>query len=123
MLAGAWGIQNAAEDAGGPPWLQIVLALISAATMVVTAAFAYMASRRSGRAEKVAVEVLDNVNNVGEGNPTLVQRVGKLEHGVSTLKRRHDADGRWIHDSLKAIGEQIGASLPDRRNYDPEVEA
>lgn len=123
MLIDAIGIQAGTESAGGPPWVQIVLAAISSMTMVVTALFAGGAFRRSGRAEKVAAEVLDNVNNVGKGNPTLVQRVGKLEHGVSTLKRRHDADGRWMHDSLKAIGEQIGASLPDRRDYDPEVES
>ena len=88
--------------------------------MIVTAWFAYRAATRSGRAEKVAAEVLDNVNNVGQGNPTLVQRVGTVEADVKKLERRHDADGRWMHDSLKAIGVQIGASLPDRRDYDPE---
>ena len=120
LLVDAIGIQATTEDAGGPPWLQIVLVVITSLTTIVTGLFAYMASQRSGRAEsqlEVVAEgvkaVNKTVNNVPTDHPTLVQRVGILE-------RRHDAYGRWIHDSLNAIGGQLGVALPDRREYDPE---
>lgn len=116
----AVGIQATTENAGGPPWLQIVLVIITSITTVVTGLFAYMASQRSGRAETQLEVVTEQVqavnkavNNVPTDHPTLVQRVGILE-------RRYDAYGRWIHDSLTAIGGQLGVELPDRRHYEIE---
>lgn len=50
LLVDAIGIQAMTEDAGGPPWLQIVLVVITSLTTIVTGLFAYMASQRSGRA-------------------------------------------------------------------------
>lgn len=109
----AIGIQQTTESAGGPPWLSIVLASISAVTMIVTAWFAYKAATNS-RTVKSRIDSLDkSVNGVPEGTLPLVQRVGIVE-------RRVDSHARWMTSALERIADQLGVSLPDRRDYDPE---
>lgn len=123
----AVGIQAATESAGGPPWLQIVLAGISGVVSIVTVGFTIIAARRSGTAAAVAVEAREQitvvtdevkavnqaVNNVPPGHPPLLQR-------MTTLERRVDSSDRWKTDALVLIAEQLGVALPDRRDYDPE---
>lgn len=47
------------------------------------------------------------VNNVPEGSPTLVQRVGTLEEKVDDLHKGH----HWMIGALQVIGDQVGCKL------------
>ncbi len=116
LVDGAWGIQQTAEQAGGPPWLQIILVAMSSLTTIIAAWFAYRAATNS-RNVKSRIESLDkSVNGVPPGTLPLIRRVDNLE-------RRTDSHARWMVDALERIGDQLGVPLPDRRDYDPEVEA
>lgn len=116
MLVDAIGILNEGEIAHSTNWTQIAVSAIVTFGTIVTAWFAYRAATNS-RNVKSRIESLDkSVNGVPPGTLPLIRRVDNLE-------RRTDSHARWMVDALERIGDQLGVPLPDRRDYDPEVEA
>ena len=111
----AYGIVPAGADTGSAfGWTEILISCVAAMSTIITGWFAYNAQVYS-KGAKQHIEAIDkSVNGVPEGTPPLVDRVLHLE-------RRVDSHGRWLEDSLHNIAVQLGAALPDRRDYDPDT--
>ena len=49
------------------------------------------------------------VNHVNPGEPTLIERVKRIESNTETFNQ-------WVVTALVAVAEQVGTKLPDRPN-------
>lgn len=70
----------------------------------------YITTRRNRKDLK---QINKAVNHVGEGEPTLIQRVKNLE-------MRSEKYAEWESAAFKAIADQIGVTLPERPKQESE---
>ena len=84
----------------------IVVALIG---LIAT----YITTRRNRKDIK---QINKAVNHVGDGEPTLIQRVKRLE-------ARSEKHAEWESAAFKAIADQIGVQLPERPAVESEQAA
>lgn len=109
----------------------ILIVAVAGATLVYRKAFkrfeaklgsmsvSLQAVERGQREVNTKVDSVERaVNNVGEGAPTLVQRVTQLEKVCSTLDgrcKRIEKNQEYERTALAQIAENIGVTIKDRR--------
>lgn len=77
--------------------------VVVAVVMAVAGFFAARANRKDIR------QINRAVNHVGPDEPTLIDRVRKLE----TNSERQDSHSRWMHEVIDLFAPQLGVQVPD----------
>jgi hypothetical protein len=78
----------------------IIVALIGLISTVL------VANRRSGKSLE---QINRAVNHIGPGEPTLIERVRKLETASDELNKH----SRWVRHSMRELARQMGMQIPD----------
>ena len=89
-------------DAVVPAWVQIVVALITASSVLGAV---ILTNRRMKRIEGSTEQINRAVNHVNPGEPTLIQRVKHNEEEQRVFRI-------WTMKAMQAIGSQVGVNLP-----------